>query len=794
MNSASPRQTYPALIAAGAVSLGIFGASLLTPSPAVRWAALGCLAVSALILSRSLIRRRDTPSVLPLVVALFLGATRYLFVAPTGESALPAGRTVTVTGEIASPPAVTGTTTRCLLRSVRITTEETLTAVEGMLLVTIRRRKGAGPALAYGQVIEARGSLARPPPRRNPGEYNLRRFYEAQGVAGLLLIRDTGTLKVLRSDGGCAVMRSVVFPFRKAVLAAIDTTVGGDEGEFLKGLLIGERGGLPVLLKEAFAVSGVAHILAVSGSNVAVVAGALFLLLAVVRCPRPLRPWILSVGLLFYMLLTGNQPPVVRATIMALLFLWSRSRNERADPYNVTGAAALLILAFDPLQLFDVGFQLSFLAVLSLVHVFPRFRALYAGVRGAVWYRRVALGALDLVALTLAATLGTLPVTAAVFGRVSVIGLLANVLVVPASGVAVLLGMTVVAASFAWSWLGAVYGETLRLLLHWTLAVVEAAGSVPFAAIDTYQFAAVDAIPYFAVLALVIHLRPPATARRLAVTCVCALALWTFLPRNIVPPFAGNVLRCTVLDVGQGDAILLQFPGGSTMLVDTGPPGGASDAGRKVIVPFLSRLGVGRIDVLVLTHGHDDHTGGLRSLVRTFPVGRILLPAESLVSLLPDRARDRFSIVSAGDSLSIGGAKVYVLAPSRAAAPSEAGAGNEASVVLKVVYGRTVILLTGDEDASHELVMASAYGDFLHADLLKVGHHGSLGASSVEFLDAVRPRYAALSVGRFNRFGHPSADVLSRLEERGILTGRTDDDGALMFEATPDTLYPLVWH
>jgi competence protein ComEC len=227
------------------------------------------------------------------------------------------------------------------------------------------------------------------------------------------------------------------------------------------------------------------------------------------------------------------------------------------------------------------------------------------------------------------------------------------------------------------------------------------------------------------------------------------------------------------------------------MLVDTGPPGGASDAGRKVIVPFLSRLGVGRIDVLVLTHGHDDHAGGLRSLARTFPVGRILLPAESLVSLLPDRVRERSSIVSAGDSLSIGGAKVYVLAPSRAAAPSEAG--NEVSVVLKVVYGRAVILLTGDEDASHELEMASAYGDFLRADLLKVGHHGSLTGTSIEFLEAVRPRYAALSVGRFNRFGHPSADVLSRLEERGILYGRTDDDGALMFEATPDTLYPLVW-
>lgn len=114
-------------------------------------------------------------------------------------------------------------------------------------------------------------------------------------------------------------------------------------------------------------------------------------------------------------------------------------------------------------------------------------------------------------------------------------------------------------------------------------------------------------------------------------------------------------------------------------------------------------------------------------------------------------------------------------------------------MVLKVVYGRAVILLTGDEPATHELALASAYGDFLRADLLKVGHHGSSTGTSEEFLEAVRPRYAALSVGRFNRHGHPSAEVLRRLEERGILYGRTDDDGALMFEATPDTVFPLAW-
>jgi len=727
---------------------------------------------------------------MPLALLVMLGAARYLFDLPPADPALPFGPPVDVRGEIAAPPAVMGSTVRCLLRSVTIARAGIAERLDGMLLTTIRRRSGEARKLCYGDLIDARGNLARPPVRRNPGEFNLRRFYEGQGVTGLLLVRDGRTLKVVDSTGGSFLMKGVVFPLRSTILSSIDSTVGGQEGEFLKGLLLGERSGLPVTLKEAFVISGVAHILAVSGSNVAVVAGAAILALMVLRCPRRIRPWVISAVLVAYMLLTGNQPPVVRATIMALIFLWSATRQERSDPYNVIGLAALVILAIDPRQLFDVGFQLSFVAVLSLIHIFPRLRSIYAAVGGAAWYRRLALAGLDLVALTLAATLGTLPITAAVFGRVSVIGLLANVVVVPASGLGVLLGMVTVATSIASPWLGGVYGETLRLVLSLTLRVVEVAGNIPYAAIESYGFAAADAIPFYAALALAVHFRSAPVARRLVLVLAAAMVLWTALPRAAVPAHTRSSVRLTVLDVGQGDALLLQFPDGATMLVDAGPAGVGGDAGSKVIVPYLGRLGIGRIDLLVVSHAHDDHTGGLYALTRAVPVGNILVPNDTAARVLPPHLRVRARVVSRGDSLSIGGARVYVLAP---LAQDSSGATNESSIVLKVAYGRSSMILAGDEPADLERSLIATYGGFLHADFLKVGHHGSGTSTSEELLDAVRPRYAAMSVGRFNRHGHPSPDVVRRLEERDILVGRTDDDGALMYEVTCDTLAPLQW-
>jgi competence protein ComEC len=202
---------------------------------------------------------------------------------------------------------------------------------------------------------------------RNPGEFDAQEFYNANGITLLLTVKGSRHVCILDHDGGWWGMRQVVVPARRALLAHIEGYVGGEEGELLKGLMIGERGGLTPALRNAFLISGVAHILAVSGSNVAVVAAAVLAFLLLLRIPRRAHPWGVAGALLFYMLLTGSQPSVVRATIMGLVALAVSGRGARGNPLNAVGIAALIMYSIDARQLFDSGFQLSFAAVLSIV-------------------------------------------------------------------------------------------------------------------------------------------------------------------------------------------------------------------------------------------------------------------------------------------------------------------------------------------------------------------------------------------------------------------------------------------
>jgi competence protein ComEC len=791
-------QTYPAFLAACGLALGIFAALPLRGMDHADFLGATSLACMCIILGLCIWKHSRWTGVVALLLCVVLGMAKYLAETRGGLPEIPKAK-VLLLGTIAEPPLRLGTRTRCLLRSVTYMEEGKRREVEGLVLTTIksRARERSAPSLSYGTRIAITGSLALPPPRRNPGEFNLRQYYEANGISLLCNVPDDRTLALVDTTGGAWILRKVVFPVRQYILATVDTLIGGEEGAFLKGLLLGERSGLSQPLRQAFAISGVAHVLAVSGSNVAVVGLALLVFFEVIRIPRKIRPVLVALGLLVYMIITGNQPPVVRATIMGLVFLAARVRQRPTNPYNVLGISALIILLVDTRQLFDVGFQLSFVAVLALVHLYPALRLLYAAFRPSNIWKKLLVGACDLIALTMAATLGTLPITAAVFGRVSVIGLLANVLVVPATGLAVFLGMVLVVAHLAGHMAGLIYGAVTREVLHWTLESVRVSALAPFAAVQTLRFSAADALPYFAVLLFVFHLRTPRVTRGLVFVVMASFCLRVFLPPDRV--FAGNetTLRCIVMDVGQGDAILLQFPGGKTLLIDAGPAAPGNDMGEKIIVPFLTRLGVQRLDAVLISHPHDDHFGGLRAIASVFPIDRLIVDVKRFNALSQMRgvASQVRTEGSVGERFVFGGGRIYVLSSRDTTMADTFGPPdlNAESLVVKVVYGKTALLFPGDAPSTVEQHMIRRYGNFLESDFLKVGHHGSATSSSDEWLDVVRPELAAISAGQFNRHGHPAPSTLKRFAERPILVGRTDEDGALIFESDGTTITPLQW-
>ncbi len=717
------------------------------------------------------------------------------------------GSRTVVAGRILDPPTSVGKRTRFTLAVDRAASSAGDARVRELAAVVVVRsvRDTLPPVLEYGAYVVLRGELTRPPEERNPGEFSARQYYEANGITLALFVRGYSAVTVIDTTGGSWIMRRVVVPARRFVLKEIDRTVGGEEGEFLKGLVIGERSGIPVSTRQAFVNAGVAHVLAVSGSNVAVVGAVLLFLFGMLRLPRSLGSVAVAAGLLFYMMLTGNQPPVVRATVMAWVFLLGRVLQRKNNAYNALGCSVLLILGWDARQLFDIGFQLSYGAVFSILFFYPlmnRWIFMLVGksrvMRGLAWLLRVS-------AVSVAATLGTLPLTAVAFGRVSVIGILANIVVIPATSVSVVLGCASSVAAIFYPWLASVYAAANSVVLHWTLRVTEIAGGLPCAYIDTVTFRSIDSLPYYAVLAFCVALSNPPLARRLLVGMLLAFDIALFWPERIAVSRTPGLLRVTVIDVGEGDAILVEFPRGETMLIDSGPISATGNAAEQIVLPFLRRKGIAAIDLLLVSHPHADHLGGVPYVLRNVRVSRVADSGQweptGLFSAYLNEAKNQEAIravLQRGDRVELGhGARLYVLAPEPTFLVRDSTAQhvnlNNSSVVVRLMYGSVSFLFTGDAEREVERALVARYGDFLRSDLLKIAHHGSSTGTGDALLSAVHPVIGVISVGRNNTFRHPSASVLRRCDADGIVVVRTDDDGALMYETDGRELRAVSW-
>jgi competence protein ComEC len=717
----------------------------------------------------------------------------------------PFEKTVLVTGTVATPPEEGKGRITFVLLSDSCYAGGRGTSLHIRISVTVRRPKGEPDVcpVAYGMTLLLRGSISAPPAERNPGEFSLRRYYESMGIAGVLSVEGLTGIVIRDSSGGAWFLRECLYPVRASILRRAGEILPGSEGEFLKDLLLGERSGISGEMKDAFIDAGVAHVLAVSGYRVLVVAGMVMAALTLFRVPRRICPFIAAPALLFYMVLALGHPPVVRGTVMALVFILGGLVQRRTSSRNALGVAALLILALDSRQLFDAGFQLSFGAVLAILYFMPPIRDLIAGpgergliLRSCGWVLRSIL-------LSVIVSLGTLPITAACFGRVSLVGVLTNIAVVPATGAGMILGTLSLGAGLVSPVLGASYAAADGLLLHWTIRFSEFAASLPFASLETSRFGLWEAIPWYGAIGLATHWRDRRMAARFLSLFLAGLNALVFLRPD--PDPSRGVLRVSMIDVGQGDAILVEFPGGETLLVDTGPLTLAGDAGKKTVAPFLKRKGIGAIDMLVITHPDADHCGGAASIIRGFPVRRVIESdaggQTAVYASYHAAALARGSPISLawrGEKLSAAEcARVYVLWPGRgrtaSVKSSRRASSNNASIVFKLVYGHVSFLFTGDAEGDSETGLIRSFGSFLGSTVLKVAHHGSDSGTSQEFLDAVRPAVALVSVGLHNRFRHPSPPLLERLDGAGARVLRTDREGAIVLATDGRSVREISW-
>lgn len=542
-----------------------------------------------------------------------------------------------------------------------------------------------------------------------------------------------------------------------------------DEAGLMLGILLGDTRGISEETKEDFRKTGLTHILAVSGMNVTILVIASFFLVGFIPGGNFLKYPFIVLVIIFYAFLTEFQPSVLRASLMASIGISALLFGRQHYLLNSLAIAALVLLIVDPFLLYSISFQLSFAATLAIIVLMPILEERLSFVP------RMARGVL---ALTLAAQLGTIPLLVYHFQQLSTISLLANLLVVPAVFPAMIFGMALSVLP-AISWSVARMTSFLSLpLIKYMLKTPHLLATLPLSSLYLPSPALWQIGGYYLMLAASVwSLRRIERRPNPILTFIIILSLVvTFMGCQIQRGTPPNGLRVTFVDAGQGDATLIQTPQGESVLIDGGE-------GTEAVMSALLKNGVRKVDLLILSHPHADHLGGLVSVIENYRVDLVLDGAQPHTSRLylnflktVERKKIPYKVARKGQSFKVGKVDVDILAPSESFIRGTDSDVNNNSVVARVTYGNLTLLFPGDVQVEGEKRLVST-GQNLKSVVFKVSHHGDSSAADFDFLKRVSPRVAVISVGAGNSFGHPSRSTLRKLEQLGSEIFRTDRSG-----------------
>lgn len=744
-----------------------------------------------------------------LLALFFVGAfdARVHSPGPPPEIDATGREVVIIEGCVVEPPAVSMERERFILELDR----------DARAQVTLFIKPGQTlPALHYGQKIELDAKVRPPRNFGNPGAFDYRRYLARQNIYWTASAA-AGDVRVLPGSCGSWFQKAVM-DLRASALARIDRLYPGDtyQSGMMQAILIGQSFQLQKVWTEQYRSTGTFHAIVISGTHVAVLAAFFLLLLRICLVPESLALLVTVMAAWLYALVTGWQAPCVRSAAGLTLFMIAGYFYRERRIMNLLAAVALGFLLFDPDQLFDASFQLTFLAVGFLgafaapaiaatsgplasglreiadaggdAHLHPRaaqfrieMRLLAQTLRAPLWVvtapARVVFFVYEIVLTSAVVQLGLALPMVVYFHRLGFSGLSANAFVVPLLGLVVPVGF--VAIFTGWGWVARIAGALLwaSQKVVWFHANLEPNWRIPTP-------------PVWLGVALAAALLAAAIWRvRWSVAPVAAL-----LTLLLWHPFAADThpgqLELTAIDVGQGDSLLVVFPDGKRMLVDGGgiPAFGRIarsqlDIGEDVVAPYLWDRGMRGVDIVALSHAHEDHSGGLAALIADFH------PREVWTGVTPDSPEweaVRLKAVAVGAKIvplrapaqfAFGGATIEVLAPTPDYLPYDTPKNND-SLVLRATFGERGFLLCGDIERAveQEMLWANAVRP---TDVLKVPHHGSRTSTTEEFVSAVHPAFALISAGFENSYGHPHPTVVQRLGEHHATILRTDQEGLI---------------
>lgn len=635
-------------------------------------------------------------------------------------------------------------------------------AFEGQILCTMEE---GGYEPAIGARIKVEGVLMENEPALNPGGFDARLYYTTIGISARLF---SGKLTAVSADQNF--LRELLWQCKKSLGKALDAVLSKEDAAFIKTMLLGDKSDLTPQQKEIYQEAGILHILSISGLHISLLGMGLYKLFQKSRIPRMPAVILSAVLMLLYGEMIGLPLSAFRAIFMFLLRLLADILGRTYDGLTALFLCGALLVLEQPLYLLHAGFLLSFLSVLAILWLKPalhipelRFPALKEG-----------------LAASLAIGILTLPVQLCFYYEISLYAPFFNLLVLPLTGLVLLLGM----AAMALALLSIRLASLPVLLLHGILLFYEKGslfvGSLPYHLL-TFGRPAAWQIGIFYVLVLLV-IRFPALRFRYQAGLLGGAVFLLCIHFHIG-------LTVTVLDVGQGECICLELPGGETYLIDGGSSS-VSEVADYRIEPFLKSRGITGLDAVFLSHGDSDHINGILRILKedTIEIRTLILPVaadidEQGFSEILSMAGERkipVLFMSAGMNWQSGEVVLTCLHPAVDFAAENDNAGSQ---VLYLSYGNFSMLFTGDTEGNGEDALLEALRNYgiTNLSILKVAHHGSGGSTGEELLRQLSPDIAVISYGKNNVYGHPHPELLNRLYESGCRIFGTGGTGAVSF-------------
>jgi len=676
----------------------------------------------------------------------------------------------------------------------------------------------------YGQEVILEGDISKAHGLKNPGLFDYARYLAANNIYSMLKVGDRYIVKDMghsRAD----LLRNMAYALRHKIKVRIDRyfdRASADNG-FLSAIIVGDRSNLKKSINEDFIKTGTVHILSISGSHVGLVACILIFIFASARIPRKINLALTMPCLLFYSFVVGLCPPIVRSTMMYCIFALGCIMDREGDLLNSLALSAFIMLLYNPKQLFDPSFQLSFGSLAGIFILTKKMDGLFAfgpSTAPKPWAKGAAQGqprasyglqagarrgvdkhkkssvpdkirffVLEGISISVAAWIGVGPIVSFYFNIASPISIIANLIIVPAALLAMVASFIFLLVSAFAGFLAGYFAISIHVLDQLIFRVNHILSLLPFSYFRTPAPSPVFFAVYYVVISAWIFWpkMKDSFKRGMLIAALIMANIFVWMPNFKKPESTVNL---TFLDVGQGDSTYIELPETGNILIDggSGQDEERFDTGKSVIAPYLWNRHINKVDAVIVTHFHEDHLGGIIYILNNFKVGCVIdngaIPKldnriYAIYRKIINEKNIRHIVVRQGDVITLHReAQLFILNPAR---DMELEDSNENSLLIKLVYKNSGVLLCGDinDNAMDRLIK---YRDFLRSDIIKVPHHGGhLGTRDVvnNFFEAVLPKVSVISVGAANRFGMPSQETLGLINDTGSNIYQTKDAGAV---------------